>query len=92
MSDLAKEILNAPLGTILILAGLAFLAIGIVGKIKGKIEPGTWGRVLSGIAGLVFLGIGLAMHLGGQKKGATTRNLRSCPRSSFPSRASAQIL
>ena len=68
MSDLAKEILNAPLGTILILAGLAFLAIGIVGKIKGKIEPGTWGRVLAGIAGLVFLGIGLAMHLGGEEK------------------------
>ncbi len=68
MSELAKEILNAPLGTILILAGLAFLAIGIVGKIKGKIEPGTWGRVLSGIAGLIFLGIGLAMHLGGEGK------------------------
>jgi hypothetical protein len=53
---------DAPIANILILAGLAFLAIGVVGKTSGKIEPGTTGRIMSGLLGTVLLIYGIYNH------------------------------
>jgi hypothetical protein len=62
MEELLQHALDAPLPNILILAGLMFLGIGVVGKISGKIEPGTWGRIMSGTLGAgLFMG-GLQAH------------------------------
>jgi hypothetical protein len=46
----------------LIVAGLAFLGIAVVGNVSGKIQPGTGGRLLSGLLGLCLLGGGLVMY------------------------------
>lgn len=55
MNELVKGIFAAPLATILIIVGVIFLFIAVVGNISGKIEPGAKGRVFSGILGLASL-------------------------------------
>ena len=62
MTDLLPHLIDAPLANILILAGLAFLAIGVLGKISGKIEPGTGSRVMSGVLGLALVFYGVHSH------------------------------
>jgi hypothetical protein len=62
MTDLLSHLIDAPLANILILAGLAFLAIAVLGSISGKIEPGTSGRVMSGVLGGVLLAYGIYVH------------------------------
>jgi hypothetical protein len=64
MTDALKTIVGVPIPTILILVGLAFLAIAVIGKVSGKIEPGDVGRVAAGVIGGVLLLVGLGMHLG----------------------------
>src|SRR5579863_4040379 len=51
--DWLSHLTDAPFANILFLAGLAFLAIGIIGRIAGKIEPDRGGRLMSEIAGVV---------------------------------------
>jgi hypothetical protein len=48
---------------IFILTGIFFLAIAVIGKISGKIDPGISGRKYSMRIGTVFLIAGLAMFL-----------------------------
>jgi hypothetical protein len=62
MADLIGHLVDAPLANILILAGIAFLAVGVLGKISGKIEPGNTGRVISGLVGVVLLVYGIYAH------------------------------
>jgi hypothetical protein len=62
MTDLLPHLIDAPLANILILAGLAFLAIAVLGKISGKIEPGTSSRVMSGVLGLALVLYGVRTH------------------------------
>ncbi len=59
-------IFSAPVATLFIIAGLLFLAIGVVGSIKGRIQPGKTGRIMSGVAGAILIVMGLLMH---QKSG-----------------------
>jgi hypothetical protein len=63
MTDLVKalnELANNQSG-LLVLAGLIFLGIGIWGKIEGKINLGTTGRVVSSLVGGLLLAIGLLL-------------------------------
>jgi hypothetical protein len=62
MADLVGHLVDAPLANVLILAGIAFLAVGVIGKISGKIEPGNTGRVLSGLVGIALLVYGIYAH------------------------------
>ncbi len=62
MGDFLSHLVDAPLANILILAGLAFLGIGVIGKISGKIEPSTSGRIMSGVLGIALLIYGLYAH------------------------------
>ena len=62
MTDFLSHLVDAPLANILILAGLGFLAVSVIGKFSGKIEPGTGGRVMSGILGAILLLYGIHSH------------------------------
>jgi len=62
MTELLSHLLDAPLANIFILAGLAFLGIAVIGKIHGKIEPSTTGRVMAGALGLALLAYGIYAH------------------------------
>jgi hypothetical protein len=55
--------LTAPIANLLIVAGLIFLGIAAIGKISGKIEPDTTGRVVAGVIGICVLCLGLGIHL-----------------------------
>lgn len=59
MSDIAKSIFGAPVSTLLILAGIIFLLIAVVGNISGKIEPGPRGRLGAGVVGFLCMVIGI---------------------------------
>jgi hypothetical protein len=63
MDELVKSVFTAPVATLFIVAGILFLLIAVVGNIIGRIEPGVKGRIASGVLGLTFVLIGLAMHL-----------------------------
>jgi hypothetical protein len=71
MGELVKEVFAAPLATLFIVSGILFLLIAVVGTITGKIEPGDKARIAAGVIGLLFIVIGLTMHIlpGRQKKG-----------------------
>jgi hypothetical protein len=62
MDELLSHLVDAPLANIFILAGLAFLAIGILGKVSGKTEASTTGRILSAVAGVVLMIYGVHSH------------------------------
>lgn len=62
MDDFIKYVLTAPLATLLIVSGILFLFVAVVGNISGKIEPGVKGRIASGVLGFAFVLIGLTMH------------------------------
>ncbi|MCQ8119527.1 LCCL domain-containing protein [Methylomonas rosea] len=62
MDEIVKALFGAPLATVFVIAGLIFLLVAVVGNISGKIEPGPKGRLFSGILGLAFVIVGLAMH------------------------------
>ncbi len=62
MDTIIETIFASPVANLLIVAGLVFLGIAVVGNISGKIQPGTTGRIASGLLGLALLGGGLAMY------------------------------
>jgi hypothetical protein len=59
------DFISASLANLFIVAGLIFLGISVVGNISGKIQPGKGGRILSGLLGLAFLGVGIKMNFTG---------------------------
>ncbi len=74
MSDLIGHLVDAPLANLLILAGLVFLGIAVVGKISGKVEPGQAGRIMAGVLGSLLLIFGVQVHLAADKRTPTTPN------------------
>jgi hypothetical protein len=79
MDELAKSIFTAPIATLFIVAGMVFLLIAIVGNISGKIEPGPKARLISGVLGVVFIGLGLAMHWLPKEPGRSESPVISAP-------------
>jgi len=65
--------LTAPIANLLIVAGFIFLGIAAIGKISGKIEPDTTGRLVAGVIGLCVLGLGLGIYLFPDNFGASRR-------------------
>jgi len=62
MGDFLAHLVDAPLPNVLVLAGLIFLGIGVVGKVSGKIDPGTTGRITSAMLGAVLVVFGVYTH------------------------------
>ena len=63
MGETIGAVFSAPLANILVIAGIVFLLIAVLGAVAGKIDPGKWGRIAAGSTGLVLLVAGLSMHL-----------------------------
>jgi hypothetical protein len=79
MDALVKSVFTAPLTTLFIVAGMLFLLIAVVGNISGKIEPGEKARLISGVVGLVFISVGLAMHILQKTPGVSESPVISSP-------------
>jgi hypothetical protein len=69
MSELIGHLTDAPLPNLLIIAGLVFLGIAVVGKVSGKIEPDRLGRIASGVLGIALLIGGISIHSSADAKG-----------------------
>jgi uncharacterized protein with LGFP repeats len=59
MSEAIEAIFSAPLSVLLIVAGLAFLAVAALGNVKGKVEPGKGGRIFAAVLGIVLFVFGI---------------------------------
>ncbi|WP_157654257.1 hypothetical protein [Burkholderia ubonensis] len=62
MGEIVKDVVNAPLATIFVIAGMIFLFVAAVGNISGKVEPGSRGRIISGILGAAFVIVGIILY------------------------------
>jgi hypothetical protein len=62
MQDVILRLVDVPMVRMFILAGIFFLFIAVVGKIEGKIEPGSIGRIGAAILGAVLIVIGISMQ------------------------------
>jgi hypothetical protein len=62
MDGLLQHLVDQPIANVIVFVGLALLFVGAVGKVTGKIEPDTRGRIASGILGLILVPSGLVAH------------------------------
>lgn len=64
MQDVILKLVDVPMVRMFVLAGIIFLLIAVLGKIEGKIEPGSIGRIGAAILGAVLIVIGISMQYG----------------------------
>ena len=64
MQDVILRLVDVPMVRMFVLAGIIFLMIAVLGKIEGKIEPGSIGRIGAAILGAVLIAIGIIMQYG----------------------------
>jgi hypothetical protein len=62
MKDVMLQLVDVPMVRMFVLAGILFMFIAVVGKIEGKIEPGSVGRMGAAALGVVLIMIGLSMQ------------------------------
>jgi hypothetical protein len=62
METLLNDIFTAQPDALLMIAGLAFIAVAILGSIKTYINPGKIGRIAAGAVGAILLIVGLVMY------------------------------
>jgi hypothetical protein len=79
MDEIIPHLLDQPLANLIALAGLAFLFIGAVGKISGRIEPDFRGRIVCGVLGLALVIAGIFLHGSQDSKSAPTQAQTSQP-------------
>ena len=69
MDGLGSAIMTMPMANLFVAGGLIFLAIAVLGRITGKIEPGKNGRIASAFLGCIFLVVGLFIQFGSSPSG-----------------------
>lgn len=62
MDALTQHLVDAPIPNLIVLAGIVFVFIAAVGKISGKIEPDTRGRIACGVLGVILIPSGIFVH------------------------------
>lgn len=80
--DWLTHLADAPVANVMFLAGLAFLAVGVFGKIAGKVEPDKIGRAGSALARVLLIALGLYFHVTGDADKARAdqqKNAASAP-------------
>ena len=71
MGDVVKALLAAPVNAVLLVAGLAFLAIAVFRRVTDRLDAGPKGRLFAGALGIIL--IGLSLYLSASS--GTTRNI-----------------
>jgi hypothetical protein len=62
MDTLLNDIFHAQPDALLMIAGLVFIAVAVVGSIKTYIDPGKAGRIAAGVVGAILLIAGVVMY------------------------------
>jgi hypothetical protein len=63
-----KALLAAPVNAVLLVAGLAFLAVAIFRRVTDRLDAGPKGRLFAGVSGIVLIGISLYLSVGGKNQ------------------------
>jgi hypothetical protein len=67
MADIVKALLAAPVNAVLLVAGLAFLAVAVFRRITDRLDAGPKGRLFAGSIGIVLVALSLFLSLSGPK-------------------------
>ncbi|ADE12468.1 hypothetical protein [Sideroxydans lithotrophicus] len=62
MQNVILRLVDVPIARMFVLAGFIFMMIAVLGKIEGKIEPGSFGRIGAAILGAILIAIGISMQ------------------------------
>ncbi|HXW70544.1 MAG TPA: hypothetical protein VEK34_03735 [Methylocella sp.] len=62
LNDILVTIVTTPSSLLLLFASLAFFFVAVAGSIAGKIEPGKYGRIASGLIGIILLVISFGVN------------------------------
>jgi hypothetical protein len=62
MTDPITHMFDAPIANLLLVAGIAFQGVVVLGNIANKIGPGKVGRILAGVVGSVLIIVDILMH------------------------------
>jgi hypothetical protein len=76
MGEIIRAVVSAPIANLVLLGGLIFVGIAIVGNISGKLELGRTGRLAAGVVGGLLLVVGLSMD---REPSASTQNQLPSP-------------
>jgi hypothetical protein len=71
VGDVVKALLAAPINAVLLVAGLAFLAVAVFRRVTDRLDAGPKGRLFAGALGITL--IGLSLYLSASP--GTTRNI-----------------
>ena len=63
MADVVKALLAAPVNAVLLVAGLAFLAVAVFRRITDRLDSGPKGRVFAGLLGIALVALSLMVML-----------------------------
>jgi hypothetical protein len=94
MGDIVKALLAAPANAVLLVAGLAFLAVAIFRRITDRLDAGPKGRLFAGVLGAVLVGLSLYLSTGARAPDTTTASTNSAgtqPATATPSSAAYPI-
>jgi hypothetical protein len=61
--DFFKSLLTAQTGELLTVFGMLLVVIAVIGAVQGKFDPGSKGRLASGILGIASIGGGVWLQL-----------------------------
>ena len=89
MEDLLRTLVNAPTNAVLVLAGLAFLAVAVFGRVTDRLDPGPKGRTASGLLGVGLLAIGLLLPSDDNHRSTPTAANSTPPASTTPQQPSS---
>jgi hypothetical protein len=72
MGDVVKALLAAPVNAVLLVAGLAFLAVAVFRRITDRLDAGPKGRLFAGLLGIILVALSLYLSMAGPKPDGTT--------------------
>lgn len=65
MADVVKALLAAPVNAVLLVAGLAFLAVAVFRRITERLDAGPKGRLFAGLVGIILIALSLYLSVNG---------------------------
>jgi hypothetical protein len=75
VGDVVKALLAAPVSAVLLVAGLAFMAIAVFRRVTDRLDAGPKGRLFAGLLGIVLVALSLYLSLDGRSPDATTASM-----------------
>jgi hypothetical protein len=72
MADIVNALLAAPVNAVLLVAGLAFLAVAVFRRMTDRLDAGPKGRLFAGSIGIVLVALSLILSLSAKREEPST--------------------